>query len=262
MASYLKAALPPAVFLLPADFNSASWRGYESGGTYTATGLAPSNAQAQVSLDAATLRLTGMLLGNPDRGLHAEVRVINVKPANLDRAGLLATLNQATVLGSVDRSDASLQDYSQAEAFFVVRFPRTWRSSNWDAGQRRITFINDCGAAEGCAQLTVSVFDLVKDKSAPEYSQDLVNSLSRQPEYREVTAGTATIGNRATGVVEYLFDRTVKGQILTTHHTEYIFAGSLMRYHLDFSAPMQGFEANRNLFEAMAGLFTYLQASP
>jgi hypothetical protein len=258
LTSFLNPALPPAVFRLPDDFASASWRGLESGGLFTAVGVTPSRAQAKLVLSATILRLSGLVLGSVDRGLHAEIRVNNLQQAVLDRARLVATLNQAIVLGSVDRSDASLQDYVQEAAFFIVRFPRTWHSGNWNAAQRQVTFTSDCGAAEGCPQLTVAVFDLAENKGAKEYGQDLGDSLSRQPEYREVKASTTTIGDRTAGVVEYLFDRTVKGQIQTTHHIEYIFIGSLTRYHLDFLAPAERFEANRGLFEAMAGVFAYL----
>lgn len=54
----------------------------------------------------------------------------------------------------------------------------------------------------------------------------------------------------------------MKGQLQTTHHVEYMFVGSLTRYHLDFSAPAERFEVNRGLFGAMAEVFTYLQESP
>ena len=258
LASFLNPALPPAIFRLPDDFASAGWRGFDSGGLFTAEGVTSSRAQARLALDAGTLRLSGMALGSADPGLHAETRVDNIQPAALDRAGLVASLNQARVLGSVDRSDASLQDYVQEEAFFVVRFPRTWYPGSWDAVQRRVTFTSDCGAAEGCPQLTVAVFDLAENKRAKEYAQDLGDSLSRQPEYREVKIGVTFVGDRPVGVVEYLFDRTVAGRIQTTRHIEYIFAGSLTRYHLDFSAPAERFEANRGLFAAIAGVFTYL----
>ena len=76
-----------------------------------------------------------------------------------------------------------------------------------------------------------------------------------------VTGCTTTIGDQTVGVVEYLFDRTVKGEIETTHHVEYIFEGQISRYHLDFSAPAARFETFRGLFEEMAGLFTYLKSS-
>jgi len=183
---------------------------------------------------------------------------MDVKPSALDRAGLEASLNQAIVVGSVGRSDASMQDYIQDQAFFAVRFPRTWRAGGWDAAQRRVTFTNDCGAPEGCPGLTVAIFDLAEHKGPQHYAADLAASLARQPEYRAVSAGTETNGDSIVGVVEYLLDRTVKGKIATTHHLEYIFVGDLTRYHLDFAAPDERFAANRGLFESMASLFTYL----
>ena len=193
---------------------------------------------------------------------RAETRVIDLAPSPQDQAGLRASLNQASVLGSVDHADAALQDYAQPETFFVVRYPRTWRAGSWDASQRQIGFTQDCGQAAGCPALTVSVFDLAADRSAGQSADDLAASLGRQPQYRALTAGQRSIGNAPVGVVEYLFDRTVKGQIETTRHLEFIFVGSLNRSHLDFSAPQAQFEANRALFENMAGLFTYLRAAP
>jgi len=56
--------------------------------------------------------------------------------------------------------------------------------------------------------------------------------------------------------------KTVKGEIETAHHVEYIFGGQISRYHLDFSAPVTRFEISRGLFEEMAELFTYLRSSP
>lgn len=262
VAGFLNPALPPAVFRLPDDFAAASWRGSEFNGLFTAAGITSSRAQATLLLDAATLRLSGFVLGNAERGPYAETRVKNLQQTVLDRAGLAVNLNQAIVLGSVDRSDASLQDYVQQEAFFVVRFPRTWRTGIWNPAQRRVTFTSDCGAEADCPQLTATVFDLAEEKGPQEYAQDLGDSLNRQPEYREIRMSTITIGDRTASVVEYLFDQTVKGQIQTTHHIEYIFVGRNTRYHLDFSAPAERFEANRGLFTAMAGAFTYLQASP
>ena len=262
LSTFLDPALPPAVFRLPDDFASASWRGFDSGEVFTAIGATPTQAQAQLTLDARTLRLSGLVLGSVDRGQRAETRVLELNPATLDRAGLIASLNQAIVLGSVDRSDASMQDYVQEGAFFVARFPRTWRAGAWDSAQRRVTITSDCGTTEGCPALTVSVFDLAEGKGPQQYADDLGASLSRQPEYREVKVSTTTLEDDVVGVVEYLFDRTVKGQIETTHHVEYIFVGSLTRYHVDFSAPATRFEANRGLFEAMAGQFTYLKSTP
>jgi hypothetical protein len=258
----LNRALPSAAFYLPGDFAGASWRAIESGGTYTAIGTTPTGAQATLTLDAVTLRLSSIVIGSADRTLHAETRVLDVRPATFDRAKLAASLNQAIVIGSVVRADATLQDYVQEQEFFVVRFPRTWRAGSWDAAQHRITFANDCGAAPGCPTLTASIFELAEGKGAKEYAQDLGVSLARQPEYRKVSARTVTIGDSAVGVVDYLVDRTVKGKIETAQHVEYIFVGEQCRYHLDFAAPTGQFEVNRGLFEAMAHAFTYLRQTP
>jgi hypothetical protein len=262
MASYLDPALPPAVFRLPDAFTSARWRGIGSGSQFAAVGVTPFGEQATLVLDAATMRLSSLTVGSAGQSLHAETRVKKVEQAVFDRAGLLASLDQAIVLGSVDHSDASLQDYVQAEAFFVLRFPRTWHSGTWNATQRQVAFASDCGAADDCPQLTVTVYDLAQDKGASQYAEDLAGSLNRQPEYRDVRGSTRPLGGRTVGVVEYLHDRMVKGQVQTTHHIEYIFVGSRTRYHLDFSAPEDRFELNRGLFEAMAGVFTFLQVAP
>jgi hypothetical protein len=261
LAGFLSSALPPAVFRLPPEFATASWRAFERDGQYTATGTTPSQAQATLVMDAGTGRLSGLTLGRAERGVHAEVRVADLTAASLDRAGLESKLNQAIVVGDVDRSDAAMLDYVQDEAFFVVRYPRTWRSGSWNAAQRQVEFTIDCGAKEGCPVLTARTYDLAEGKGAQQYAEDLGHSLGLQAEYRQIAVSTQSIGGETVGVVEYLFDRTVKGQIETTHHVEYIYAGQLSRYHLDFSAPEAQFEGNRGLFEEMAGQFTYLRRS-
>ena len=63
------------------------------------------------------------------------------------------------------------------------------------------------------------------------------------------------------GVVEYLSDRVVHGDVETIRHVEYIFEGELSRYHLDFSTAEQQFEAHLALFEEMAGAFAYLKGT-
>jgi hypothetical protein len=259
LAGFLDPALPPAVFTLPPEFAGASWRAFENGGRYTATATGQNLNQAILVLETTTGRLSSLTLGRAERGLHAQVRVRDLAPAALDRAGLEASLNQAIVVGSVDHTDASMQDYVQDETFFVVRYPRTWRAGTWLSDRRQVEFTTDCGAGEGCPALTVSVHDLAAGKGPRQYAEDLGKSLGLQPEYREITVGTATVGDQAVGVVAYLFDRTVKGEIETTHHLEYIFVGQLNGYYLDFSAPAIRFEANRVLFMELAEKFVYLK---
>jgi hypothetical protein len=262
LTSFLEPALPPAVFRLSDDLAGASWRGLQSDDQFTATGVSPERVRASYVLDATTLRLSSLTLGSADPGLYAETRVNTLQPAALDRAGLVASLYQAIVLGSSDRSDVALQDYIQEETFFVARFPRTWRAGNWNTAQRQVTFSSDCGAGEGCPQLTTAVFDLDASKGAPEYARDLEDSLSLQPEYRAIKVSTTTSDGQTVGVVEYLSDRAVKGEIQTTQHIEYIFVVSQTRYHLEFSAAAEQFEANRSLFKAIAEAFTYLRGLP
>lgn len=262
LANFLDPALPLAAFMLPPEFSTANWRAFESSGRYTATGTSQTLAQASLVLDANTGRLSALTLGSTAPGLHAEERVSDILPAALDRAGLEATLNQAIVVGSVDHSDASMQDYVQGETFFVVRYPRTWQARNWIPAQRRVEFTTNCGASVGCPTLAVTVFDLAEGKGPQQYGEDLSRSLALQPEYREIKVSLTSVDEQIVGVVEYLFDRTVKGQIETTHHIEYIFEGQISRYHLDFSAPASSFEANRGLFDVMAQLFNYLKRQP
>jgi hypothetical protein len=262
LASFLEPALPPAAFTLPPEFESGSWRAFARGGQETATGTAPSGAQAILTMEASTGRLSGLTLGRAERGVHAEARVVDLAAASLDRAGLQASLNQAIVLGDVDRSNAAMDDYVQAEAFFVVRYPRTWRAGSWNAARRQVELTTACEAEEGCPALVVSVYDLAEGKGPRQYAEDLGHSLRLQPEYREIQVSTTVLGEETVGVVEYLHDRTVKGALVTTRHLEYIVEGQLTRYHLDFSAPAARFESSRPLFQEMAGLFTYLKGAP
>ena len=261
LASFLAPALPPAPFTLPPEFGTASWRGFERAGRYTATGTSASGAQTTLVMDADTGRLSDLTQGRAERGVHAQVHVSDLKAAELDRAGLEASLNQAIVVGDVDRSDAAMEDYVQGEAFFVVRHPRTWRAGNWDRAQRRVEFTTGCALEEGCPELVVTVYDLAEGKGPEQYAEDLGRSLGLQAEYREIEVDTTTMDGETVGVVEYLFDRTVKGELDTRHHVEYVFPGQLSRYHLDFSAPEAQFERHRELFEEMAGQFTFLVGS-
>jgi len=259
LASYFNPALPDTAFELSADVGAFSWRAYEREGRYTATGTDQSLQQAILVLETATGRLSNLTLGSAQEGLHAELRIREISPTTLDRTGLEASLNQAIVVGSVDRSDASLQDYVQDETFFAVRYPRDWRVGTWSSTQLQVKLTNLCGEGEACPAMTISVFDLAEGKGARQYAEDLSQSLSLQPQYREVTHRTTSIGEDKIGVVEYLHDRTVKGELETTHHIEYIFVGQIFHYHLDFSAPEDRFEDNRGLFQESASQFTYLK---
>ena len=257
--SYINPALPDTAFELPVEVGAFSWRAYEQEGRYTATGTDQALQQALLVLETATGRLSSLTLGSAQEGLHAELRIREISPATLDRAGVEASLNKAIVVGSVDRSDASLQDYVQDETFFAVRYPRDWRAGPWSPTQRQIELSNLCGEGEACPVVTVSVFDLAEGKGARQYAEDLSRSLSLQPQYREITHRTTSIGGDQIGVVEYLHDRTVKGELETNYHIEYIFVGQIYHYHLDFSAPENRFEDNRGLFQEIASHFTYLK---
>ena len=259
LASFLEPALPQAVFALPDEFTEASWRAFERGDRFTATGTAPSQAQVILVMDGETWRISDLTLGRSGRGVHAEVRVAGLTAAELDRAALESSLNQAIIIGDTDRSNAAMQDYVQAEGFFVVRYPRTWRAGTWHSEQRRVEFSTSCGAEEGCPGLVASLYDLEEGKGPRQYAEDLDRSLGMQVQYREVSAGTIVLGDEMVGVVEYLLDRVVHGDVETSRHVEYVFEGELWRYHLDFSAPEQQFEDHQALFEEMAGSFAYLK---
>ena len=265
LSSFLDPALPPAAFTLPPgqEFATASWRAHESGGRYTAIGTSPTMAQATLILDPATGRLSALTVGSAERSLHTEVRVNDIIPAALDRAALEATLHQAIAVGSVDRSDASKQDYVQNETFFVVRYPRTWRAGQWNSSRQRVKFTANCDDGENCPSLMVSVYDLVENQGPRQYAENLGASLDLQPDYREIQISTMAFGDgeQTVGVVEYLYDWTVKGEIETARPVEYIFEGQISRYHLNLHAPIARFESFRGLFQEMAGQFTYLSGS-
>lgn len=258
LISVFDPALPEAAFSLPMEFSAYSWRAYERSGEYTATGTEPSLKQAVLVLETSTGRLLSLTIGSAEEGLHAEVRVREIVPVGLDRSGLEASLNQAIVLGSIDRTDAALQDYIQDETFFAVRFPRDWRAGSWNSARREVELTDLCGESTGCPTMSVTVFDLAEGKGVKQYAEDLRRSLALQPEYREIEDRIASMDEEQVGIVEYLFDRTVKGELETTHHIEYIFVGQLYRYHLDFSAPEDRFDAFSNLFDVISSLFTYL----
>jgi len=260
LTSYLTPSLPPMVYTLPGEFGTSSWRAFEGNVEFTATGTAQGLAKAELILDADSGKLTSYTLGSTGQGPHAEVRVLNVEPAQLNRDELEASLNKAIVLGSVDQSDASMQDYVQEEEFFVLSYPRNWIARRWDADQMQMTFTINCGDDEGCPTLIVRTYDIAEGKDVQMYAEDLGDNLKLQPDYREIIISIARINEDQVGVVEYLFDQTVKGELKTTHHIEYIFEGQNSRYHLDFSAPQSQFESQRDLFEAMEGMFTYLES--
>jgi hypothetical protein len=259
LTTYIGPSLPPAVYYLPGEFGTASWRAFEGHGKFTAIGISQSHAQATLILEPVTGKLTSYILSSTDKGPHAETRILNIAPAELNREALIASLNQAIVLGSLKHSDASMQDFVQEEAYFIVRYPRNWMASNWNSDQRKVTFTTNCGADEGCPMLAVSTYEIVEGKDPQQYAEELGHSLELQPDYREIGFTIGRINGKQVGIVEYLFDQTVKGELKTTHHVEYIFVGQNYRYHLNFSAPEMQFESHRELFEAMAGMFTYLE---
>lgn len=105
------------------------------------------------------------------------------------------------------------------------------------------------------------MYDLEEGKGPRQYAEDMGGSLSLQPQYREIRVRTTTIGDKTVGLVEYLFNRRDKGKIETTHHFEYNYVGQTNRYNLDFSVRESRIETNRDLFDEVASLFTYIPTS-
>ena len=258
LESTLAASAPSTVFALPPGFAAARWRASESEGRYTITAATPQGAQAILVIEVGSGRLSALTLGSVARVPHGELRLYDIQAGSLDRAGLQDSLRRARVLGSVDRSDASMEEYVQPEHFFVVRYPRNWRVGAWEPVRRSVEFRADCTDPVGCPLLTVSVYDLEEGKGAQDYAQDLAASLRLQPEYREVRLRGVTLGGQPAARVEYEHDRLDRGRIEASLHVEYILVGEVSRYHLDFAAPWGSFESYGPLFERVAGLFTYL----
>ncbi|MCK4817490.1 hypothetical protein KA005_17100, partial [bacterium] len=262
ISSILNPALPPQVFTLPPDFSNASWRAYQSGSSYSATGISPKMTQTSLILEASTGRLSEFIMGSSEKTLHAETRITEIITAALDRDALEASLSVAILLGSVDRSDASMKDFIQDETYFVLRYPSTWSAKVWSSSLQQIEFTINCQDSDGCPNLIAGVFDLTENKSPQLYAQDLENSLNLQPQYRGIKSHTIVIDGQVVGIVDYLDDKIVKGELVTTKHIVYIFVGQTYRYHLDFSAPEVDFETHRDLFKVMADQFSYFKELP
>gem|GEM_PF-1943419 len=256
---FLCSSLPEEAFGWPRQaFAQASWRAVETEEGYTAVGVNPRRRQLTVQLSKGDRRLVRLALSSAEPGPSAGTWVSGVKPGELDRAALEADLHRAMVTGAVDRSDASMHPYIQPETFFAVCYPRTWYAGPWDAARRSVRFTAPCPAEGRCAWLEVRVFDLAEDKGALQYAEDLEKSLELQPGYREVYHGLDAVDNTEVGLVSYLYDEAVRGQMLTTEHVEYIFVGEAYRYHLDFSAPEADWDSYDGLFKVMASCFACL----
>lgn len=254
-------ALPPVVFDLPPAFDQATWRAHDSQGIYTAMGTTTSGEQVTLLMGARMGRLSSLRLGRAESGLNAEIWVSDIVPAEIGRNDLERSLNRAIVLGSVDQTDASMQNYVQETTFFVARYPRYWLPGIWDPVERQVVFEDRCPQSNGCASMRVRVYDLVAGKGPEEYGRDLAAGLRVQPEVRNMRSASGSIGAETVGIVEYDVDLPVQGRIETTHHLEVIFVGEAYRYHMDFSAGEARFEAYRDLFERMGEGFVYLRAS-
>lgn len=261
ITSYLDPALPPNVFTLTPDFQTANWRAYESGSWYTITGTSQNMAQISLILGASSGRLSEFRLGSSDKSLKSSTHITEIKTATIDRDDLEASLNQAIVLGSVEKTDASMKSFSQEDTFFVLQYPTTWRTGSWSSDQQQVKFTSPCQDGEDCPNLLLSVWELSEDKRAQQYAKDLGSSLDLQPQYTEIRSRTTLIGDQTVGVVEYIDSQSVKGELISREHIVYIFVGQNYRYHLDFSAPEAEYEEYSELFKVIAEQLTFLKDS-
>jgi hypothetical protein len=214
--------------------------------------------QVSLALDASSMRLADFRLGSSNKSPSSSTRITEIKTATLDREGLQASLNQAIVLGSVDKTDASMKSFSQEETFFVLQYPTTWQHGIWSTTEQQVKFTSPCQGSVDCPNLLLSVLELSEDKGAQQYARDLGNSLDLQPQYTEIRSSTTSIDGQTVGVVEYVDSQSVKGELIARKHIVYIFVGQNFRYHLDFSALEDVFHQYQELFKTIAEQFTFL----
>lgn len=248
-------ALPAAVFSLPDSFTQAAWRGYTTAGIYTASVTNQSREQVLLEMDAKSLRLRTLKLGRLGQPALQALTIQGLRTPTINRTGLETHLNQAVLLGSRRRVEASMQEFIQSDTFFSVSYPDTWRSGEWDAVKRKVTLRESCSSFNRCPSLTVSVYDLEGALDGAAYADRLASSLELQSNYSQVQTGLTSLDGKQLSYVEYLFPNSV-------HHIEYIFVGSHYYYHLHFSAVESQFAAQRPLFESLAERFVYLQGLP
>jgi len=258
IATYLDPALPSNAFTLSSDFNTSNWRAYESRSQYTITGTNQNLMQVSLILDASSMRLADFKLGSANKSPASSTRITEINTATLDRAGLRASLNQAIVLGSVDKTDASMKSFSQEQSFFVLQYPITWGPGLWSSAQQQVKFTSPCQVGVDCPNLLIHVLELSEGKKAQQYASDLGSSLNLQPQFTEIQFSTTSIGGQTVGLVEYIDSRSVKGELIARKHIVYIFVGQNFRYHLDFSALEDVFHQYQELFKTIAEQFTFL----
>lgn len=259
LAGFLDPALPQAALTSPTEVETMTFWAQFSGGRSTITGQAPDGQEATIVTEVDTGWLLSFRWVRPETLGQPITEVNEIAAAIMDTADFQDGLNRATVLGAIDRSDATMQDYVNDEEFFAVRYPRTWRiRGTWNPSDREIAF-SSCTGTDPCPGLTVTVLDLVPDWDVENYAAELAQSLERDPVYRSATYTTTAIGEISVGLVTYLSDTTVEGEIQTTEVVVYIFVGKENRFHLRFSALEGELEDYRALFETMATRFTFLQ---
>lgn len=259
LSSYIEGALPDTAFQLPPGFSGAVWQASQNDGLYNAVGVSQNGSQAQLKLDSASGRLSEYSINNAQSTVPAVTLVKNVSPITLDRSAIEVDLYRAIIAGQGNKSVASMDTFIREDFYFFVRYPDTWRSNSWNPIDLSIEFFQECETDQDCADLTVSVLELVEDQTLAEAAESLANSLDFQPEFRSIKASTTTINGVEVGVVEYLFDEVESGKLVSTKHIVYIFDGAFFRYHLDFNVPPADFSRVDDLFAEIARLFTYLQ---
>lgn len=259
LSSYLEGVLPDTALQLPSEFSEAVWQASQSNGLYDAVGLSQNGSQAQLKFDATSGRLSEFSISSAQSVVPAVIRVKNVSPINLDSTAIERDLYQAIIVGQASRSIASMATFVREEYFFFVRYPDTWQSKSWNSADLEIEFNQECAADQDCADLKVSILELVEDQTLAEAAEIYANNLRLQPEFRTIKVTAITINGVEVSGVEYLFDESKSGKLVTTKHIVYIFDGAFYRYQLDFNAPPADFTRLDDLFVEMAKLFTFFQ---
>ncbi len=258
LAAFLTPALPQQALASPTLLPGMRFRA-RLAGDYFLLGRSADGQEVLARADPSTGRLLAYRWERPEPLRPAVTEVREIAAATQDRADLQDSLNRAIVRGSIDRSDATMQDYVNEEAYFAVRYPRDWQlRATWSTATRRVV-LGSCAEVTACPRLEVSVYDLVAGRTAAIYAQELAQGLEKDPAYREVRSGEVPIGGVTVGLVEYLWDTPVEGKIKTTANLEYIFVGKEQRYHLHFSVPEGEVAEYRALFETVAAQFVYLR---
>jgi hypothetical protein len=259
LSSYLAGVLPDTALQLPSEFSGAVWQASQTSSLYDAVGVSQNGSQAHLEFDATSGRLSEYSISNTQTVVPAVTRVKNVSPINLDRTALENDLYQAIIVGEGSRSISSMATFVREDYYFFVRYPDTWRSNSWSSADLEIEFNQECAIDQDCADLKVSVLELVDDQTPSEAAEAFANNLRLQPEFKTIKVRKITMDGVEVSGVEYLFDEVESGKLISTKHIVYVFDGAFYRYHLDFNAPPADFSGLQDLFLEMVKLFTYFQ---